>query len=538
MAVLLFPGRHHALTNYQRDYLARVLAAPRDTLRDLRGRPLKLSGPVDTVLWAVTSANHANTRRNPLPAHHREVAIELFALGLPGKHYVYLVDDVGRSPRFAEYVVKKIEVESRGRFRLAPENCVVGCSTPEVLAQYETLGFQILPVELEALDPPRFAARTPWELLTECVDAGLNGADFRATPAWQSALAPATRDLFEKYAYPEMLLDLFRDPLLGDDGDLTATRDYNTYVRSFDEGAPRKYEIVKPFMLPGRIVDVGCCTGSVIREMTLDERLDESDFYGIEVARHLHEECLHRKEQGHFANEHVFFYRRNAAQRGIFPPHSVNVFTTFSLTHELESYQGRGALTGFLRLLFEQLAPGGRWLNVDVVGPEDGGREVRLWLDAADGRNGDWERAFPADARDELRAYLDGLSTAARFLRFARDYRAAEGYALPHRYEDGPAGRVAVLALRDACEFLSKKDYTDNWQSEMHETFCFWSFADWTRAAEAAGFRIHPGSRAYANPWSIRNRYEGRARLYERRGDALEPIPWPPTNLLLVAEKP
>ena len=48
-----------------------------------------------------------------------------------------------------------------------------------------------------------------------------------------------------------------------------------------------------------------------------------------------------------------------------------------------------------------------------------------------------------------------------------------------------------MLSLRDACEFLSKKDYLDNWRSEMHETFCFWSLADWRSAVERAGFVVH-----------------------------------------------
>src|SRR5262249_17738591 len=152
---------------------------------------------------------------------------------------------------------------------------------------------------------------------------------------------------------------------------LTGTRDYNVYVRAFDEGADRKYALIRDFVVPGRIVDVGCCTGAVLRLMTQDDRLRESDFYGVEVARPLYLECLHRKEQSAFANPNVFFYQRDVVGAPLFPPHSVNTFTTFSLTHEIESYQGRATLEQFLRLLHEQLAFGGRWINVDVVGPDN-----------------------------------------------------------------------------------------------------------------------------------------------------------------------
>jgi hypothetical protein len=71
----------------------------------------------------------------------------------------------------------------------------------------------------------------------------------------------------------------------------------------------------------------------------------------------------------------------------------------------------------------------------------------------------------------------------------------------------------------------------------MHETFCFWSFADWQAGLAQAGLAVGAGSRAFTNPWIVTHRYEGKARLFARQGDALAPLPWPVTNMLLVAEK-
>ena len=130
---LLLPGRHHLLTNH---HLALL------TLLTQGETP---HGPVESLLWAITSANHAGTRRNPLPAHRREVAIEEFAAQLEPTSFVYHVDDVGHSERFADYVLKKIEVDSQGRFLLAPSNALVATSTPEVAEQFRRLGFPILP---------------------------------------------------------------------------------------------------------------------------------------------------------------------------------------------------------------------------------------------------------------------------------------------------------------------------------------------------------------------------------------------------------
>ncbi len=538
MTMLLFPGRHHLLTNFQRDYLVRATSSDLASLRDVEGQPLELKDRIDTIIWAMTSANHSNTRRNPLPAHRREVAIEEFADALDATSYVYLVDDIGGTDCFAQYVLKKIEVDSGGRFCLTPENTVVGCATPEVIAMYERLGFRILPFELADRATRTFCAETPWQLLMALVRAGEEGRDWRQDEWFLGKVAIASRRLYVKYYFGDLVIDLHRQALLTDDGDLTATRDYNTYVRSFDSGAKRKYDLVKDLVLPGRIVDVGCCTGSLIRELTLDDRFRESDFFGIEVARPLYAECLHRKEQGAFANDHVFFYQKDFAAGPMFAPNSVNTFLTFALTHEIESYAGRAALTRFLSLLHKQLTLGGRWINVDVIGPDHPDQQVYLKLNQTDGRSDDYFRDFPAGERDKLKAHLDGLSTHARFLRFARDFRRDEGYSLRYATETVAGEQYVVLRLQDACEFLSKKDYTDNWQSEMHETFCFWNFSQWQQAVIEAGFRLLPGSRAYVNPWIVENRYRGKAEIFCRNsaGD-LAPMDYPVTNMVLSAEK-
>jgi hypothetical protein len=540
MRNLLFPGRHHLLTNFQLEYLTRVTSGDRALLRDTRGNHVELNEPIQTLLWAVTSANHSNTRRNPLPAHRREVAIEEFATQLDVDSYVFLIDDLGFTERFAEYLLKKIDVDSLGRFSLTPENTLVASSTPEVIAQYERLGYRVLPVELLDREKVSFVADPPWEVMNKIIADGLRGEDWKTNSYFIGKVARATRRLYLKYAYGDQIIALHRSPLLTEDGDLTATRDYNTYVRSFDSGASRKLSLVREFIQPGRIVDIGCCTGALLRELTFEPKLRESDFYGIEVARPLYAECLHRKEQGLFGAENVFFYQKDFAAGQLFASNSINTFTTFALTHEIESYSGRDALESFIRSLYAQLAIGGCWINVDVVGPRDKTKRVLLKLRNDDGtkenqgKDPDIDRRFDPDDRQGLKSFLDGLSTFDRFLRFARDFRRDEGFQLPYEIVQRGEERYVALTLQNACEFLSKKDYTDNWSSEMHETFCFWDFPEWLSAVQNAGFRVVEGSNDYANPWIIENRYRNKVELYD---EAMQPLEYPATNMILVAIK-
>ena len=69
---VLFPGRHHLLTRFQATYLKALVAGG---LTDTNGAPLAFAER-PMVVFAVTSANHRGTRRNPIPYDRREAAIE------------------------------------------------------------------------------------------------------------------------------------------------------------------------------------------------------------------------------------------------------------------------------------------------------------------------------------------------------------------------------------------------------------------------------------------------------------------------------
>jgi hypothetical protein len=518
MRAILFPGRHHILTRFQESYLRAALASPA-SVTDVDGNPLGDAPAFDTIVWAITSANHARTRRNPLPRHRREAQIATMATTLPARSLVYGIDDLGPTDAFASHTLKSIAEESGNRCVLTPDNCVVACSTPDVIRLYRDLGFRVLPVELLSADPPTYRAARPWECVQAIAESHQRAEDWRHSTSFTTKVSDASRRAYLDYDLGDLIAELFADPLLNADGDLTDTRDYNTYARAFDDGAARKYALIRDHITPGRIVDIGCATGAIVREMSADPALRESDLFGVEAARPLFEECIHRRRKGFFSNDNVFFHQRNAVADALFPPRSIDTFTTFSLTHEVESYQGRAALEKFMRLLHGQLAPGGRWINVDVVGPDNADQPVLLRLSDTDAPPGE-------------------TSTLARWHAFARDFRHDEGEAVEWSTYQHHGESLISTTLRTATEFLTKKDYTDNWASEMHERFCFWSLAEWRTAVAAAGLRVVPGSHTFTNPWIAENRWSGHAEILSLAGDTLAPVAWPPTTMVLIAEKP
>jgi len=490
---ILIPGRHHLLTDFQFKYLNRLVQQENIT----------------AIIFAVTSSNHLGTKRNPIPFYLRSMIIQEFSSYLDVPVFVYGIDDVGVIENFAGYTIKTIRHNSEGLHNLSPENTTVICSTI-VKEMYEQQGFRILTAEW---DGNKYTHLLPWEIVQLIVKS----EDWKKDQQVLDNMHPAAFKIWNLYNLGEKVKQILKDPIIGADGDLTDTRDYNAYVQQMDEIAAMKYHETAPYINPGKIGDIGCAAGSWIKMGSEDERLHECDFYGVEVSRHLFDICLQRKHNGDFLNPSVFFSQKNAVTSLVFDEGTMNTIHTSSLTHEIESYGSREDLLKFISNRYQELAPGGVWINRDVLGPDNKDEIILLWLNDKDG---------DANSGD-----LYSLSTRALFERFAKDFRHEEGYQMQYEWVDD---KYVKLSMQDACEFLFTKDYKDNWHSEMHETFCFWNFADWTAALENAGFRIDKLSKPYRNEWIVENRLEGKVKLFNLN---LEPIAFPYSHMLLLARK-
>ena len=504
------------------------MLSPECQLKDLQGERFEAI-KVESIIFAVTSANHSGTKRNPLPFHLRAMAIQSFSEDLPVPAFVFGIDDVGQMSDFDAYTIKTIGHNSNYRFELTPENTAVVCSTP-VLEMYRQRGFRVLPAELENYQTQTFCSKLPWEY----VEAIAQHQDWTEQDDIIGKVHESTVKIWTNYRLDEQVRNILTDPIIGDDGDITQSRDYNAYVRQMDEIAELKFRETSPFIKSGNIGDIGCAVGSWIKLALDDGRFSESDFYGVEVARQLYDVCQQRKHNGEFGGANVFFAMKNAVTGLVFRPSSMDTIHAGSLTHEIESYGSRQDLLDFIVNRFEELRPGGVWINRDVVGPEDGDKVVYMTLNKTDGSNTDPLKETADQV--SLEKHLNGLSTYSRFLRFAQDFRRSEADGIQFELTEHEEETVISLCYRDATEFMLTKDYTTNWLSEMHERFCFWSFSDWKDAVEQVGFRLGSESKAYQNPWILENRWLGKVNLFQDKS-LKQKQKLPPTNMLMVAQK-
>ena len=496
MRFILFPGRHHLVTRFRVDRLKTLLA----------------EHPGAVVVWAITSANHAGTQRNPVPGHRRLGIIEAVAAteGLPCM--TFPIGNRTPKPNFPGYVVEEIRIQSDGAVAMNPENTLVACSTPELIAGYEGLGYEIDTLELNT------GELRPWDVVEKIVAAG---------PSWRydaevaAATHPVALDQYRRYGIGDLVQLLYADPLPGiDDGGIIPARDHVLQCADFEDNTRRKVSEFAHAVRPGRILDIGCATGQTLKLLSELPGLFESDFYGVESARPLLEVCQQRRSDGDFGTANVFFHQRNIMETTLFAPNSLDTVITMAVTHEIESYLGHADLEDFISRVHSMLRPGGVWINYDVAAPDHGDEEVLVRFRTDDGSSS---------------GELAGLNSRARFERFANDFRSEEGDGIAFGTETRDGEEYVRLTRSALYEFLARKDYVDSWFSEAHERFCFFSPDDWREAVEKAGFHCTPDTHGVRNPWLIENRFAPAAEVF---GLDLVPDPWSWTNVLLVAEKP
>ena len=286
---ILFPGRHHALTQYQAQWIQDCKAGK---IKDNQGNAIKITKDTEWI-FVITSANHHTTRRNPVAIARRIAQVELFGKQEGIETLISNISDVADTLRFAEHVIASVHVDLG--VTLSPANTLVAVSTPIGL-QYKTLGYALGLIEKDS----EVEVKTPWQLVEDIVygDGGL----------FPFYAHKASKDVWARYGLFNQVKQVFEDGVVSnEDGALTDTREYNTYAQAFEDSAKRKWSQIKDWVIPGRIVDIGSATGQLLIEAGLDERLSQSDLIGIEPDRWLHAKSISRVEQGEFHNINTFF---------------------------------------------------------------------------------------------------------------------------------------------------------------------------------------------------------------------------------------
>ena len=127
------------------------------------------------------------------------------------------------------------------------------------------------------------------------------------------------------------------------------------------------------------------------------------------------------------------------------------------------------------------------------------------------------------------------------FERFAREFRVLgkrRGFSFEvvlreWKDEGSRRWRRYRVGHKHAVEFVLRKDYRADWESEVKEEYTYFTQAEFEACFRRLGLRVL-ASTPIRNPWIVRNRFRGQIALADLDGKSLE---MPATNYVIVGEK-
>jgi hypothetical protein len=292
--------------------------------------------------------------------------------------------------------------------------------------------------------------------------------------------------------------------------------DYEAYFAGMDASVQQKVALTTAyFPVRGRIADMGSGSGRGTYELAC--LYGGLELVGVDINPVSVERAARQFRRPNLS------YAVGDISEKVFPAESLDGILNSSVLHHVTSFNDFDVnrVLAALESQIAQLKTGGVIIIRDFVIP-DGPKLVYLDLPETDGSEG---------------GGVGGLSSAALFELFARDWRSSLNRDAPvpfDRIESPRRGFVRYeVGLRAAAEFVLRKDYRADWQTEILEEYTYLSQAQFEEAFRSRGLRVVT-SRPIWNPWIVRNRFEGKFYLSDPGGS---PLPFPPTNYLIVGEK-
>ncbi len=304
------------------------------------------------------------------------------------------------------------------------------------------------------------------------------------------------------------MVDAYRAQLRGNRGA------YERYLGGMDASMQQKVALTAAHILAqGSIADMGM--GSGTGSHALAALYPGLRVVGVDVSEPMVELARSR-----YVLPNLEFRRGDVAQP-VFDPGSLDAILDSSVLHHVTSFGGydRDAAMRALAVQVDALRPHGVLVVRDFLDPGDG--DAVLELPTGDGSDDD----------DVLHC-----SSARLFDRFAREFRSLApepGCAFTELRTTDPTRRRIGLPLRAAVEFILRKDYRADWDTEIMEEYTYATQAQFEAAYQRMGLRVI-ASVPIRNPWIVRHRFRDRFGLFARDGRQLDD---PATNYVIVGER-
>jgi SAM-dependent methyltransferase len=269
------------------------------------------------------------------------------------------------------------------------------------------------------------------------------------------------------------------------------------------------------FPVRGRIADMG--SGSGRGTFDLASLYDGLELIGVDINPISVERASEKFQRPNLS------YTVGDISQMVFPANSLDGILDSSVLHHVTSFNNFDLNRVFQTFdnQVAQLRTGGVIIIRDFV-ISDGPEQVYIDLPENDGANSGSTKE---------------LSSAALFELFAQTWRSSLNPNGPVTFSHLKAPRAGFarfeVASRVAAEFVLRKDYRADWETEVLEEYTYLSQSQFEKAFRSRGLRIVT-SQPLWNPWIVQNRFRDKFYLFDLNNN---PIPYPPTNYLIVGEK-
>lgn len=299
---------------------------------------------------------------------------------------------------------------------------------------------------------------------------------------------------------------------------------YERYLRGMDQSMRQKVALTAAHLLgEGRVADMGM--GSGAGTLALASLYPRVNVVGVDV----NPEMVARAQARHRLPNLSF--QAGDIATAVFGEGTLDGIFDSSVLHHVTSFNGyeHEAAARALAVQASLLAVGGSLVVRDFVAPAS--QTVFMDLPANDASEGIELGTQAADPRS--------CSTADLFERFAHEFRKLSdepGFEFSELTSDPvikEGWKRYKLDARLAAEFLLRKDYRADWESEVLEEYTYFTQERFEQEFARLGLRLLASFPIF-NPWIVKNRFEGRCALWTDDGRSL---PYPATNHLIVGEK-
>ncbi|MCA9793219.1 MAG: methyltransferase domain-containing protein, partial [Candidatus Eremiobacteraeota bacterium] len=273
---------------------------------------------------------------------------------------------------------------------------------------------------------------------------------------------------------------------------------YARYLEGMDASMRQKVALTAAHLLDrGVVADMGMGSGS--GSFALASLYPGLEVVGVDINPTMVEMAQERYQLPNLS------FRVGDIAEPCFGPDGLTAIFDSSVLHHVTSFNDYEVERAAAALAQQarQLGPYGTLIVRDFVRPEPG--RVRLRLEP---HQAELLERFASEFRNLWPPERRGF-----------DYQRVDGW-----FE---------LDSQTAVEFLLRKDYVSDWETENLEEYTYFTQARFEQEFARLGLRVLASNPIW-NPWIIRHRFEGQ---FEWTDEAGRPLDYPPTNYVIVGEK-